>query len=634
MPQPSPEFLSLQQAVAGRFSLERELGRGGMGIVFLARDVALDRPVAIKLLPPHFAHLPELRSRFLREARTAARLSHPHIVPIHLVEELGALVFFVMAYVDGESLGDRVRGRGPITPTAARRLVQEVAWALGYAHQHGVIHRDIKPDNIMLDRASGRAMVTDFGIARLVEADTERALGEIVGTVSYMSPEQALGQAVDGRSDLYSLGVTAFYALTGRLPFVGPNIPAVIHQHVNVPAPRLATQGMSVPAQLAETIDRCLTKEPSRRWPTGEALAESVALAGASAPEVPPQVRSLLRLVREGAAFLAVVGAVILPIVVLSDLPRFLLTLSASGKVYLGLMALAGLLGYPSKLLMAARRVLKDGYDAEHVRLGLVAEANAQVEELLLKGDSGARQQKNRESLIRWSPVVLGLSIVMIAGGLLGPDVTALAIGSASLLAAAVGLAARPAVEPESPLRALGLVERMMIGQFGSVLFRLAGLGLRRPDPVVSGGEATEVVLASAVEDLFEGLAPAIRKRLASLPRVIHRLESHAIALRNREAAIGDALVRVEIKGGLEQQARQEAVADELVSARVSVRERIGAAVGALENLRLGLLRLIAGVGSPDDLTADLERAQAIGDRIDAELAARREIPNNTKDLP
>ena len=165
---PSPEFLALQQAVLGRYSLDRELGRGGMGIVFLARDVALDRPVAIKLLPPEMAASPRARERFLREARAAARLSHPHIVPVHAVEEHGALVLFVMAYVDGETLGARVRRAGALPAAEVMRVVQEVAWALAHAHAHGVVHRDVKPDNILLERESGRALVADFGIARAI----------------------------------------------------------------------------------------------------------------------------------------------------------------------------------------------------------------------------------------------------------------------------------------------------------------------------------------------------------------------------------------------------------------------------------------------------------------------------------
>src|SRR2546426_429317 len=232
----SPEFLALQELLAGRYSIERELGRGGMGIVLLARDVALDRPVAIKLLPPHLATRPDERDRFLQEARTAAGLSHPNIVPIHLVEARGDLVFFVMGFVDGETLRDRVERAGPLSPRLAMKLLQEVAWALGAAHQRGVIHRDVKPDNIMIERATERAVVTDFGIA-LGRRAAESAGGSITGTARYMSPEQACGEPVDARSDLYSLGATFFYALTGRAPFEAANAPAIITKHVYETAP-------------------------------------------------------------------------------------------------------------------------------------------------------------------------------------------------------------------------------------------------------------------------------------------------------------------------------------------------------------------------------------------------------------
>src|SRR2546426_1639771 len=188
------EFLALQELLAGRYSIERELGRGGMGIVLLARDVALDRPVAIKLLPPHLATRPDERDRFLQEARTAAGLAHPNIVPIHLVEAHGDLVFFVMGFVDGETLRDRVERAGPLPPRLATKLMQEVAWALGAAHQRGVIHRDVKPDNIMIERATERAGVTDFGIAlgsRAGKAESPAGGRAITRTARYMSPAQA-----------------------------------------------------------------------------------------------------------------------------------------------------------------------------------------------------------------------------------------------------------------------------------------------------------------------------------------------------------------------------------------------------------------------------------------------------------
>src|SRR5881296_4430701 len=278
MEHPDRLFLDFQSALAGRYSLEREVGRGGMGVVYLAREVRLDRPVAIKLLPPSKARDGGLRERFLREARTAAKLSHPNIIPIFTVDEVGSLVFFSMAYVHGETLGQRVRGSGPLGVAQAARFLQEVALALDHAHAHGIVHRDVKPDNILLDTATGRALVSDFGIAR-VSSGPATTGPHLLGTAEFMSPEQAGGGPLDERSDIYSLGVVAFYALSGRLPFEAPDPMTVLAQHVTDPAPPLASVAPAVPRRLAQVIDRCLAKDPLARFPSGAALADAIAAA-------------------------------------------------------------------------------------------------------------------------------------------------------------------------------------------------------------------------------------------------------------------------------------------------------------------------------------------------------------------
>src|SRR3954447_22659001 len=270
------DFISLQEAVAGEYSLERELGRGGMGIVYLARDVQLDRLVAIKLLPRSLAERPDVRERFLREARMAASLSHPHIVPIYRVGEAGGLVLFVMAYVTGETLGERLRSRGPLPTAVATRLFREVTWALSYAHGHGIVHRDIKPDNILIEAETGRALVTDFGIARGAEQVESTDPGRIMGTAQFMSPEQGANEPLDGRSDLYALGVVAYLSVSGRLPFDAPSVPALMVKHATSDVPALSTVAPTVPHSLASVIERCLRKNRDERWASGEALAEAL----------------------------------------------------------------------------------------------------------------------------------------------------------------------------------------------------------------------------------------------------------------------------------------------------------------------------------------------------------------------
>ena len=232
----------LQSVLHDRYLIERELGKGGMGAVYLAQDLSLQRSVAIKVLPPELAVRPDLRERFLRETRLAAGFSHPNIVPVHAVEEHPELLCFVMGFVEGETLGQRIRRAGPLTAAEAIRLLQEVAWALSYAHGRGVVHRDIKPDNILIERATGRALVTDFGIAHTAAVASDTALtriGEVVGTPQFMSPEQASGDKLDGRSDLYSLGVVAFFAVTGRLPFDADSVTAVMAMQLTQQPPKV-----------------------------------------------------------------------------------------------------------------------------------------------------------------------------------------------------------------------------------------------------------------------------------------------------------------------------------------------------------------------------------------------------------
>jgi eukaryotic-like serine/threonine-protein kinase len=279
----------VERALSAHYELDAEIGRGGMGIVYRARDRRLKRTVAIKVLPPELAFRSEIKTRFLREAETAAQLSHPNIVPIYTVDESQGLVFFEMAYIKGDNLAKRLHDRGVLPVDEVRRILRDVADALAYAHERGVVHRDIKPDNILLDAEHGRPMVTDFGIARAVSDGDSRltATGMAIGTPAYMSPEQAAGERViDGRSDLYALGIVAYQMLSGEPPFSAGSTPAMLVKHISeMPVP-ITQRRADVPPDLARAVMLMLEKDPANRFPSAGDLVK--ALDGGVMPAPPP----------------------------------------------------------------------------------------------------------------------------------------------------------------------------------------------------------------------------------------------------------------------------------------------------------------------------------------------------------
>ena len=294
----------LRRELTGRYELEREIGRGGMAVVYLARDVRHERRVALKVLHPELGGAPGV-DRFLREIRTAASLLHPHILQVHDSGAVGDLLFYVMPYVEGENLRQRLDREGPLPAEEAARLGREVADALAYAHERGVVHRDIKPENILL--ASGHALVADFGIARAADAAGIRRVtltdaGSAVGTPAYMSPEQAAADPrVNGRADQYALGCVVYEMLTGAPPFTGPTPQAVMARHARDPVPPLSTV-RAVPAPLETAVTRALAKAPADRWPSARAFGEALEIASTGAalphvgvPNVPTEVAHAVR---------------------------------------------------------------------------------------------------------------------------------------------------------------------------------------------------------------------------------------------------------------------------------------------------------------------------------------------------
>jgi eukaryotic-like serine/threonine-protein kinase len=616
-------FIDFQSALAGRYSLERELGRGGMGVVYLAREVRLDRSVAIKLLPPSKTAEPKLRERFLREARTAAKLSHPNIIPIHAVEEIGEFVFFAMAYVDGETLTERVRQRGPMPPSEAARVLRDVAWALEYAHGQGVIHRDVKPDNILLE-STGRVLVADFGIAGVVAGAGALAGGEVIGTPEFMSPEQALGEAVGPRSDLYSLGIVGFFALSGTLPFEGGMATEVLAKQVTQPAPPLANVAPGVPRRVAQAIDRCLAKDPGERPESTATLAEQLSHALDQRRELPVALRAFVK--HNGR--LDGSGVLLYPfgLMLVAPLVGWL-----AGSVPIGFATLAA--GYTivplGVLVNRARGLLKTGFGHTDLGVAFKAEVERVREERAFgvgHGPSGF------ERVLRWisaptlSAAFVGLVTILATNGLVPTWVmtgfaVSMTLGMSSGVGALVMLQRRRDVDAE-------FWGKVWTGRLGRWLF-----GLARPFagskaiPAPLTHRPTELSIGMAAEQLYETLPKETRRQLRDLPDVVHRLEDDAQRTRRRLEELQDAL------GGAKAHsadptigARHDRILADLTAERELVQQRLADAVAALETIRMNLLRLHAGTGSVHSLTTDLGLAREVAKGIDLLLEGHLEI--------
>jgi predicted Ser/Thr protein kinase len=614
------EFISLQEAVAGEYSLERELGRGGMGIVYLAREVQLDRLVAIKLLPRALAQRADVRERFLREARMAASLSHPHIVPIYRVGEAGGLVFFVMAYVNGETLGERLRSRGPLPTAVATRLFREVTWALSYAHGHGIVHRDIKPDNILIEAETGRALVTDFGIARGTEQVENTDPGRVMGTAHFMSPEQAASEPLDGRSDLYSLGVVAYLAVSGKLPFDAPSVPALLAQHVSAELPALSQVAPVVPRSLASVIERCLQKNRDDRWASGEALAEAWETAAAPtraklpmALRVWAQTDDPLRpayvawywmftmqflLIRRGSDLVWAVGYV---------LPLIPISVFHARKTY---------------------KALSAGYGLRDLRTALATWQAERREELAFETSV---DEPRWARLMRRATYVLSISFAAVIRRL--PHIQsvreavvlgALGLGAVLLFTASNALGVR-LISPRIKSKLIGFARSAVwnsrVGEWAAKLLTPK----KRTGAAQLDYRPTEMALGLAVGDLYASLPKAYREHLADLPAVVERLEAHAAAARARVDELS-ALISL---GG-----PTATPATTLAAARDAAKTELADSVAALEAVRLDLLRLHGGAADLRPITTVLEAARELGEELDRLNRANREVSDIVRPLP
>jgi serine/threonine protein kinase len=627
----SAEFLALQGALAGEYSLQRELGRGGMGVVYLARDVQLDRDVAIKVLPAHLASEPQHRARFLREARMAAGLSHPHIVPIHRVSVMGGYVFFVMSFIEGETLGERLRRSGPMPAHEVTRMLREVSWALAYAHGRGIVHRDVKPDNILLEAATGRALVTDFGIAfggadPLVATDR----GKIMGTAHYISPEQAAGGDVDGRSDIYALGVVGYLAVTGRLPFDsvtpsearGLNLPALLLRQATEQPQSVMRASPGLPPALGAAIDKCLSRDPEQRFTDGEALAEALAPQLDARPALPPTLR----------AWLAASNPLIVPFLgwsagfsalTLGNLYANLTNNPGSSPADVALLAAlaaAPLLPIVGFHVNQARLQFRAGHSLEDLRSALAIEGKERAEtEAAAPKD---QEQSGPLRLLRNATIAsatwLGVTVGLLAGGIIHENVAGIwwllaPLGSTMALGA-LSNAFDIQFIPDGVRRSwrIGIRDRIWNSQLGDWFAKRLGAPEKSKLAGPSAFRATEAALGVAAGELFAALPQAYKAQLSELPNVVALLEARASEARAEMevvSAMAPAAVDAEI----------------LAERKRKASKQLAESVAALEGIRLDLLKVHAGAGDLAPLTTLLDAAKVIGEDLDRLAQAQSE---------
>ena len=634
MTHPSPDFLDLQAALAGEYSLQREIGRGGMGVVYLARDVQLDRDVAIKVLPAHLARDSEARARFLREARMAASLSHPHIVPIHRVSEVRpghpersdgpSIVFFVMSYVEGETLGERIRMRGPLPAAEAARVMREVAWALAYAHGRGIVHRDVKPDNILLESGTGRVLVTDFGIARGGrDAVSVTDPGKIMGTAHFMSPEQGAGEAVDGRSDIYSLGVVGYLSVSGRLPFEAANLPALLVRQATEPATTVMRAAPGLPPALGAAIDRCLTRDPAGRFPDGEALADALAPAPDTRPTLPPTLR----------AWLAARNPLILPylawsggfsLLTLGNLVAWVTGNRPDGPA--DIVVLAVIAALPSLPIVGfhlnqARRQFKAGHTLADLRAALdVARRERDETEAITRGETESRTHRILRTLTIASATWLGTTAGLIISGAIHERQLAPVFFVAPFLTTMLLGAVSNALDVQfipNKIRdwwQTGVRDRLWKSRVGGWLARQLGAPERTQLAGASAFRATEAALGVAASELFAALPKEYREQLAELPALVASLEARA----------AEARAELDVVAAM---APLGSDSPEMLAERKKVAAaHLAESVAALEGLRLDLLRLHAGSSDLQPLTTLMDAARLVGEDIGRLAEAQREV--------
>ena len=600
-----------------------------MGTVYLARDLRLDRPVAIKVLHPAVSARPGARARFLREARTAARLSHPHIVPVYAALE-GEHAGIVMACIDGESLDARLRRRGALRPAEAERLLREVAWALAYAHASGVIHRDLTPGNLLIEREGGRTLLADFGLATVGGDDAGRPA---FGTPGYLAPEVIRGEPADARSDLYALGVIGYTALAGRPPHEAAGAGELLAKHLVQPVAPLGEVVRGVSRRLLDAIMSCLAHDPDARPADATAFLAALDRQGEPVAIAAPLTEWFTRWER-----IRPIYAMATPILGMQtwallwgyfESGRTGLAVAAAVTTVLTLTAIP-VLAHLTAEAAALRRLHRRGFSIEDIRA-----AWPHWTEVLERAHAREGLPPLAGRVVFDLTAVAALALALTAGVVmpvlrfllpaneLGATLGALAaLGSVAYLGMTVGLGIgfiAPGIRFRPRGRFRRLTERFWNSPLAAIVARVAAWGERHRLAASSTlHRHTELVLGLALETLWEAMPRTMHEGLGDVPGLAGTLRHAAEELRALAARLAEAIDAVE--------AVDPAEAARLGAIREEVLGRQREAIVMLERLRLQLLRALAERRTTGDLTQHLGEARTLERTLLREIAAHGEL--------
>jgi hypothetical protein len=536
----------------------------------------------------------------------------------------------VMSYVEGDTLGERLRKGGPLSAADATRIMREVAWALAYAHGRGIVHRDVKPDNILLEAGTGRALVTDFGIARggkgFAPADEH---GRIEGTAHFMSPEQAAGEPVDGRSDIYGLGVVGYLAVSGRLPFESSNLPALLVKQATQTPPAVSLGAPGLPASLAAAIDRCLARNRDERFVNGEALAEALAPTVTTRPPLPPPLRAWLGSSNPAdIAYLAASG--LFSVMTIGNLVALVQRGGFGGGesprdiVLLVMLSLAPMVPLVGFHLNKARRLFRAGFTLSDLRTAIDVAQRERVEGEALTAESHQKLSTRALRVATWvsgtvAATMLSLGLTgVVHERIFGPWIFIIPLVTTALLGATSNVLDVPLIPDALRMRVRpGVRERLWRSKLGTWLARRLGAPERTALAGSSAFRATEAALGVAASELFAALPKAYREQLAELPDLVANLEARA----------AEARAELDVVAALAPSGTRDA--DLLLTRRKKAEANLAQSVAALEGIRLDLLRLHAGNADLAPLTTLMDAARELADDAARLADAQREVADS-----